>query len=492
MKTTTLSRSIAALAALAAVSCTENREQPLNVILVMCDDLGWGDVGFNGNEIIKTPNIDRMATSGVTFNRFYSACAVSSPTRASVLTGRSPFRMGVFNANDGILRPEEITIPELLKEQGYATGHFGKWHLGSLTADEKDANRGKVGNTKELNPPSLHGYDEAFVTESKVPTWDPMIRPAGKINNTGWDYIKEGDERVQYGTAYWDIEGRKVTDNLEGDDSRVVMDRALPFIQKSVEEGKPFLSVVWFHTPHKPCVAGPEYAAMYSEYNDDFKNYAGCVTAMDDQMGRLYDYLSKSNLLENTIIWFCSDNGPENCTTDGGGVTGGFRERKRSLYEGGVRVPAFVCGTGVKGGIKTDFPAVTSDYLPTIVALTGVDKGRCTNELDGIDLSQLIRGEKIEERTSPIVSAYMGQVSYSDSKIKVYSKGQKMEYYDIVNDPYETTPLPITAEIEAKIKAMDETILRYKASFEGEEYGVESFDRLEQTWKKDSKFGERY
>ena len=163
--------------ALSGFSATKSDKKKPNIILIMADDLGWGDTGYNGNTIIKTPFLDQMAKDGVQFNRFYSASAVCSPTRASVLTGRNPHRTGVFYANQGILRPEEITIPELLKKQNYVTGHFGKWHLGTLTTKQKDANRGKPGNTKEYNPPALHGYDVAFVTESKVPTYDPMKRP---------------------------------------------------------------------------------------------------------------------------------------------------------------------------------------------------------------------------------------------------------------------------------------------------------------------------
>ena len=121
-----------------------------NVILIMADDLGWGDTGYNGNPIIKTPHLDQMAQEGMQMNRFYSASSVCSPTRSSCLTGRNPYRTGIFTANVGILRPEEITLPEILREQGYATGHFGKWHLGTLTTKEKDANRGGPGNTKNL------------------------------------------------------------------------------------------------------------------------------------------------------------------------------------------------------------------------------------------------------------------------------------------------------------------------------------------------------
>ena len=122
-----------------------------NIIVIMADDMGWGDVGFNGNTIIKTPHLDALASDGVIMERFYSAAPLSSPTRASVLTGRHPFRTGVFSANVGILRKREVTLPELLRENGYTTGLFGKWHLGTLTYKEKDANRGSVDNKHLYN-----------------------------------------------------------------------------------------------------------------------------------------------------------------------------------------------------------------------------------------------------------------------------------------------------------------------------------------------------
>jgi arylsulfatase A-like enzyme len=127
----------------------QHSENKPNIVFIMADDLGWGDTGFNGNKLIKTPCLDALAAEGIIFDRFYAGCAVSSPTRAGLLTGRNPFRMGVFSANVGILRPEEITLSELMREKGYMTGLFGKWHLGTLTYKETDANRGRAGNCSD-------------------------------------------------------------------------------------------------------------------------------------------------------------------------------------------------------------------------------------------------------------------------------------------------------------------------------------------------------
>ncbi|MCK9344434.1 MAG: sulfatase-like hydrolase/transferase [Massilibacteroides sp.] len=457
----------------------EKAEKP-NVILLMADDLGWGSVGFNGNTIIKTPNLDKMANEGVQLNRFYAASAVSSPTRASVLTGRNPYRTGVFTANVGILRTEEVTLPEILKKEGYTTGHFGKWHLGTLTDTQRDANRGRKGNTAEFNPPRLHGYDEAFVSESKVPTWDPMKKPSLTAPKLGWNYIKPGEKFYPFGTHYWDINDNKITENLEGDDSRVIMDRVLPFVEKNIDAKKPFLATVWFHAPHLPCVAGPEYAAMYDGYTDLEKNYFGCITAMDEQVGRLRALLKAKGADENTIICFCSDNGPENGTP---GVTGIYKERKRSLHEGGVRVPGIIYYPHlIKKPFKTDFPAVTSDYLPTIARLAGADITKLPYELDGINLVPMLT-HKMTQRPSPIVSCIADQISLNGVEYKVYSQKNKWIYYDIVKDPTESNPIAETPELKALREEMDLRMQHYKESFEGKDYGQQSFDRLQQKWQ---------
>jgi arylsulfatase A-like enzyme len=155
---------------LGLVSITTQAAEKPNVILIMCDDLGWGDVGFNGNKTIRTPHLDAMAKAGLKFNRFYAAAPVCSPTRGSCVTGRHPYRYGIPFANSGHMKPEELTLAELLKKQGYTTGHFGKWHLGTLTKTVKDANRGGPRGAKHFSPPQANGFDVCFSTESKVPT----------------------------------------------------------------------------------------------------------------------------------------------------------------------------------------------------------------------------------------------------------------------------------------------------------------------------------
>ncbi len=461
------------------------QHQP-NIILLMADDLGWGDTAYNGHPTIKTPHLDQMARDGIRFDRFYSASAVCSPTRASCVTGRNPFRTGVFYANDGILRPEEVTVYEVLQEQGYRTGHFGKWHLGTFTDDEKDANRGGSKHPQLFNLPSEHGVELYFATESKVPTCDPMKKPAGhKSSSDPWDYLQPDDPSTPYGTAYWSNRSgtnQKVTDNLEGDDSRVMMDRAIPFIERAVSEATPFLAVIWFHAPHKPCVAAPEFHQMYQNEPLSERNYYGCITGMDKEIGRLRARLQQLGIADNTMVWFCSDNGPES----GPGLSGGFRASKRSLYEGGVRVPGLlVWPNKIKQARVEHAPAVTSDYLPTIMDAVGIPESRIPHQLDGVSLMPLIEGASFK-RKQPIGFMCGKRVSYLTERYKVTQKGSASpELYDLLADPYEQEN--IAAEHPEVTQDLKDQFLLWQAevkrSFDGAEYGTKSFERMQQSWK---------
>ena len=160
---------------LPAVALADDPTDTPNVILIMSDDQGWGDVGFNGNAEIHTPNLDAMAAAGVKFDRFYAAAPLCSPTRGSCLTGRYPFRYGILAAHTGGMRVGEITVAEMLKSKGYRTGFFGKWHIGWV----READGGSRGI---FSPPSQHGFDTHFATTSAVPTYNPTVTPEGWTN----------------------------------------------------------------------------------------------------------------------------------------------------------------------------------------------------------------------------------------------------------------------------------------------------------------------
>ncbi len=445
--------------------CALAADRP-NIVLVMCDDLGWGDVGFNGNKIIRTPHLDAMAKNSLRFTRFYAAAPVCSPTRGSCLTGRHPYRYGIYFANTGHMKTEELTLAELLKKHGYATGHFGKWHLGTLTKTETEANRGGPRGIKNFSPPQVNGFDVCFSTESKVPTWDPMLRPKNNKSKTWWDPAKDNGP---YGTAYWNEKGARVTENLRGDDSRVIMDRAIPFIRAAVKQEQPFFTIVWFHAPHLPVVAGPEYTKLYAKHEKFAQHYYGCITALDEQVGRLRKELRTLGVADNTLVTFCSDNGPEG-NASAPGSAGHFSGRKRSLLEGGIRVPGLVeWPAKIKPGVTT-IPAVTSDYLPTILDLIGAEQTD-KRPLDGISLMPLFKG-KMKERGQPIGFQSAGQVALISDRYKIYGSGgrkkeqkltlPKLKLFDLKKDPSEKNDL--AAQHPDLIKKMTGTLEQWRKS----------------------------
>jgi len=423
-----------------SISCNTPKEEP-NIILCMADDLGWGDVGYNGNQVIQTPNLDDMAAAGIQFNRFYSGSSVCSPTRGSVLTGRNPYRYGIYTANKGHLKKEEVALPEIFQELGYATGHFGKWHLGTLTPDYS----GKKGRNPEKNymTPSMAGNEEWFVTEYCVATYDPY--------NLGNKVDETGDPR----SLYWH-NGVNITEGLSGCDSEIIMDKAIPFIRKSVKKNKPFFVVIWFHAPHGPVVGHPEYMEkFYSEYPENEQHYYSVVTALDAQMGRLRTELKNLGVSDNTLLCFTSDNGPEGNPGKRDryqGSAGPFRGRKRSLYEGGVRVPGIIeYPARLKEHKKIDVPCVTSDYFPTLCEMAGLETEGYNRPYDGISLWEIMEGNQTV-RSSAIGFQWGKQKSMVDDRYKlVHNLGSErpnsdngkvatLEYelYDLENDPYET------------------------------------------------------
>ncbi len=409
-----------------------------NVILCMTDDQGWADAGFQGHEVLKTPQLDALAARGMVLTRFYAQSPVCSPTRASCLTGQHPVRLGIPGANSGHLPEDTPQLATMLRAAGYATGHFGKWHLGTLTREVVDSNRGgRKQHDAHHAPPWERGFDVCFSTEAKVPTADPMQTP--------------GEPEKPYGTRYWRGPGEAVTDNLAGDDSRVIMDRVLPFVRDCADRQQPFFAVVWFHAPHLPLVATAANRAPYAELPQ--ADYYGALAGVDQQMGRLAMTLDELGIATDTLLWFCSDNGPER---DRGGSTHGpaddgtntalgsaapLRGRKRSLHEGGIRVPAFVVWPGeVPAGTRRDSTACTVDYLPTIAELLHLDLP--DTSLDGVSLAGLIRGADWQ-RPRPLGFRAGPQSAWIDGDHKLIRRraDEPFELYDLETDPAESRDL---------------------------------------------------
>ncbi len=430
-----------------------------NVILIMADDMGYGDVGFLGGAAKDTPHLDRLAGDGVVLSHFYAAAPVCSPTRASFLTGRHPSRMGVTGANEGHLPHAEITIAEGLRDAGYATGFFGKWHLGTLTRRVKDSNRGgREAHLEHYTPPQEHGFDTVFATEAKVPTYDPMVHP---------------DTGEPYGTRYWDEQGREVLDNLAGDDSRVIVDRALDFVDQAAGGSAPFLAVVWFHAPHLPVVASPAALQHYADQSPGAQAYRGSIHDLDAQVGRLRARLEALDIAEDTVIAFCSDNGPEGAKANAdNGSTAGLRGRKRSLYEGGVRVPAFVTWPkGLPAGARCDDPASTSDWMATVLAACGELARLPERPSDGMNLLGALRGEPLVRRV-PMGFRYKNRRALVSSKLKWIQAGDNpAELYDLATDPFEETDL--AAERTAETAALESAFGAWEASCSNSASGLD-------------------
>lgn len=322
-----------------------------NIILAMADDQGWGDMAYNGHPVLKTPNFDQMAASGLRFDRFYAAAPVCSPTRGSVLTGRHPNRFGCFTWGYS-LRSQEITLAEALRRAGYRTGHFGKWHLGSVREDSPVA-PGKSGFGEWLSSPNFYEND-------------PWMSHNGKAVKT------------------------------KGEGSMVTVKAALDFIRSAVQADEPFLALVWFASPHSPHEALDQDLQLYSDQPERLRHFLGEITAMDRAMGFLRQQLREIGVAENTLLWYTSDNGaiPQ-------GSTGGLSGRKGDLWEGGIRVPAILeWPARIPRPRTSNVPSGTVDIYPTLLEIAGV---RVPGQppVDGISLLPLING-KMSERTKPL------------------------------------------------------------------------------------------
>jgi arylsulfatase A-like enzyme len=308
-------------------------------------------MAYNGHPVLKTPNFDAMAASALRFDCFYAAHPVCSPTRGSVMTGRHPNRFGCFKWGH-TLRPQEITIAEALKTAGYVTGHFGKWHLGSVR-------KGSPVN------PGASGFDEWFSAPNFFDN-DPILSREGIAIQT------------------------------KGESSMVTVDAALEFIEKHSKSPRPFLAVVWFGSPHGPHQAIEEDRALYPDQDKKFQNFYGEITGMDRAFGKLRRRLQTLGIDKDTILWYCSDNGGLPKV----GSTGG-RANKGKIYEGGLRVPAILeWPARIPNPRITDMPCNTSDIYPTLLEITGV---RMKNQppLDGISLVPLIN-RKMNTRSKPM------------------------------------------------------------------------------------------
>ncbi|MFC4991622.1 sulfatase-like hydrolase/transferase [Rubritalea tangerina] len=369
---------------------------PPHIILIMSDDQGWGDVAYNGNPIVKTPHLDKMANEGIRLDRFYAATPVCSPTRGSCLTGRHPYRYGIEWAGEVGLPNEEVTLAESLASAGYATGHFGKWHIGQLSKTVKQTYfPGEKANPDHYSPPWENGYQVSFATAASVPTYNPYFHDSPELGQPGYKFIM--DKPVTHGSTigirvrenYWTGPGQFVDENLAGEDSTIIMDRALDFIES--HKDTPTFTTIWFHSPHTPIVAGDAMRALYPNESIERQHWFGCLSAIDQEVGRLRSRLRELKIADNTIVWFCSDNGPSYIHSHNS--SGPFKGKKATLWEGGIRVPGIVeWPAKLKGNRVLNTPMSTSDFYPTLLAAAGVAHPQKQPPLDGINVLPILQG----------------------------------------------------------------------------------------------------
>ncbi len=429
-----------------AAGALAQRRRPPNIVFVFADDMGWGDLPCYGRRgriahggwiqggDLKMPHMDRMAAEGTRFTQFYVASAVCSPSRCGIMTGQAPSRLGIhdylatpeLNQQRGVrdsLDPSTPTLTGMLRDAGYATGHFGKWHLSS---------------GPEAPKPEQYGIDR----------YDACLSgPQGRVRS-----------------------------------SETIADRVIEFAEQNRE--RPFYINAWLYDPHSPLQPTEEMMAPYEELSPKWGNqkgamqvYFGVLTNLDRQVGRVLSALDRLKLAEDTMVVFSSDNGPESglipFTSHYGGASsaGPFRGLKRSLYEGGIRTPFIVRWPGSAPAGRVNDGTVLSgvDMLPTFARVAG---GKLPAQLDGEDLSAALRGEGVRrsralfwENRYPVYGHVLDRspmlaMREGDWKLLMNPDRSRVELYDVPRDPSEMNNL--ADRQGARVKAMSARLLAWQ------------------------------
>ncbi|MGB0372711.1 MAG: sulfatase-like hydrolase/transferase [Opitutales bacterium] len=406
-----------------------------NIILIMSDDQGWGQVGYMDHPHLKgkTPHLDQMAREGIRFDRFYAASPICSPTRASVLTGRTPARTGVPSLHKRLVLQEK-TLPQALQKAGYKTAHYGKWHLGGVQGSAMPI------LPDDPNGPKHYGFDE-WLSATNYIEMNPLMTHNGEI-------------------VY-----------LEGESSVLMVEAALNFIEQNQKE--PLFIVLWYGSPHWPYTAEPQDLEGLSPELSNFEaSLYGEIIGMDRSIGMLRDGLEKMDLRDNSLIWFCSDNGGRDHDPN---AMAGLRGLKGSLYEGGIRVPGIIdWPAAIKKPMVTDVPASTMDMMPTIIDLLNLPEDSMLDVVDGESLVPLIAGREFT-RTKNIPFSSKG-FALIDGHYKLVRNGagkaSKWELYNLAEDPAESSDLSGT--LPERFESMTAEAAQFQtsilASAEGKDY----------------------
>lgn len=365
-----------------------------NVVIIFTDDQGYQDLGCYGSPLIQTPSIDGMAREGLKLTDFYVSASVSSASRAGLLTGRLNTRNGVkgvfFPESEG-MSSEEITLAEALKEQGYATGCFGKWHLGDLkghlpTDQGFDKYFGiPYSNDMYIGPSQKFASSAVFregYTLSEAKADQDFVRNAPnratiKKRLNGVSPLFEGDEIIEYPCD-------------QSTTTRRYFDKAIEFVGQNKE--KPFFVYITPSMPHIPLFASEQFRGKSKR-----GLYGDVVEEIDWNVGRFLDYLDQQGLAENTLVIFASDNGPWLGYKEDSGSADPLRGGKFSYYEGGVRVPCILRWKGtIPAGVTSDAIIASIDLFPTIMHYVGCKSFR--QEIDGVDISSFLKNPSLRLR----------------------------------------------------------------------------------------------
>lgn len=399
-----------------------------NIVFIFADDWGWGDLSCHGHRYVKTPNIDRLAAEGTDFHRFTVASGVCSPSRTAVMTGHFPARYSIDghfawvpnNAKRNMpdwLDPESPTLPKFLQSSGYATAHFGKWHLSNNMIPDSPL-------------PSEYGYDEY-----------------GAFNCAGEQMPVHEDS-----------------------------DHAIAFIEKSQKANKPFFVNLWLHEPHTPFHTVPKYRWRFRELEEPDNIYASVLSHADDRIGEVLDALDRLKLTDNTLVIFSSDNGPartarptklalmHDTATGAGynhaaakGITAGRKGYKAALFEGGIGVPFIARWPGKIAAATVDNKSLISavDLLPTFCEIASVELPD-SYQPDGVSQLAALMGRGESTRDKPLFWKMQSRWPASESqpyhwvsyavvdqqwKLVTNADSSYVELYDLVNDPYEKSDL---------------------------------------------------
>ncbi len=367
------------------VNAMEEEPKKPNIVIFLADDAGYGDFSSYGSKYGKTPVIDSLAEQGMKFTDFYAAASICSPSRAGLMTGRIPARTGIYTfipeSEQTVWLPKsEITFPQLLKQQGYATCHVGKWHLSHLWRRKGDRNWGG----KEDQPqPSDFGFDYTFGTTNN----------ALKTHHNPHNFSRNGD----------------MVGPQEGYACQLVADEGISWLQNREDKSQPFLLYVAYNEPHETVAAPEEMVSQFTAYtNDDKKKelhvrtYYGALMNMDNSMGRILAYLDEAGLSDDTIVIFYSDNGSRKNMSYWAGTNLPLRGYKGNVWDGGIRSPAVIRWPGViQSNSVSKVPVSAIDMLPTLCAITGA-KIPEDRAIDGVNIMEVLKGGTEINRETPL------------------------------------------------------------------------------------------